>query len=941
MRRGFGFVCNTIALCICLLAFGGGTAGALDFSHTMYLDSGYNEMNLQGISDAGLIVGFTEVGAITIDNNVISAFSLDGLADQASTSPMDISSDGTYIAGYYVDSNTDPDFEYGFVQNTNGPTNQTVSYDGKRTIINGVNADGHCVGVTIPITGTELVSASTVFESFYWDGTNFVDIAFPNDYDRVVIQTIAYDINDVGFVVGAYLDGDGWHGFAANIIDDTEDPNYPIEYIDTMNVEIGGVSHETWFTGVNSSVDVTAFILGEDNECGGLEHVAQYMSGTMTGVYERNLLGVVAISSGQSFGIIELGKETRIGAINNNREFVWGSAEGGGRVGIMSTADFTQGEDNPAQADNSPDRSSYAMAEYSTSNVIPGESDTTYPFMPMEINNQGIVVGAMADPFSSTHYTKPFYWDGGESAQLLSEYGAATDINDSGILAGMAVAENLDNPASRSYVPFSGPITGSMAMEFGPDSIFGIFGNPYYPYTRVLINNQGEIASNANKPAGAWERGNITGTIAGFNSYYYNSTSDMNDYGQTVSLGYALPSFSAKGVLWDKDDPPAQDLNYPGFTCAPRGINNSGLICGTALKGGMVCTSSQAFAVELGGSPFLLDPPAGYEYAVATDVNDGGEIVGFGYNDYNYENWVLLLWQREEGMYGAPINLSEKLGGEYTFVPMAFCPLQKEEVLTTTELLLAQMESDFSGLATGGFQPKINDLGQIATIAYKTTGEVVGVVISPEDGCVEDDEGVLDVIGQSYCTGGTVDVPIRIRGALNNVSAMGFEVAFDPEILQFDSVITGVLGMESGVLDQFTYWDANLAAEGVVRIGAYDTTPGVAIDYEGILAYVRFTPIAAQETQVSLQNLVDDIATWDASPGCLTRADGDINLDGDVTPSDALCALEKASLSCDTACGPCESTPCDVNMDCDCTAADSQCILNRYLELESCLDDLL
>ncbi|MBI9076572.1 MAG: hypothetical protein JEZ02_14290 [Desulfatibacillum sp.] len=939
-KNGFG----TMVVCLIFLLWGVGIASALEFEHQMFMDSGYESMNLQGVSDAGLIVGFTEIGGITMENEVISAFSLPSLADQASTRPMDITNSGEFIAGYYVDSATDPNFEYGFIYDTGLFTTQTVTRSGQRTIINGINDSGKYVGVTIPVTGTELISTGTVLESFFWDGTTYRDVSFPDDINRVVSQTIAFDINDNNIIVGSYQDGDGWHGFM--LIADAD----PWQFIGPLDYLSHNARCDTWVTGASNNNLASGYTrLGK--EAKGLEHVAEYLCGTLPNAYSSYLAGLIVDPEGNGV-VLEIGQDTRIHAIGNDGKILVGTGQNGPCIASISTVDFADGPDSPAQTADSPDRTSYGLAEIPTPNVIPegGESggESGAFFMPREINNQGIVVGGMSDPVSNTHYLRPFVWEGsGDPVLLFPEYdtGVATDINDHGIVAGLAMQGDEDHFAQFGYTPFSGPITGTMSVEYESSTGFMTFGNPFYIANRVLINNQGEMASSMGMPGSLWERGRLLETIAGFNGGVYNSAADLNEYGQVVGTGINtifLLTFGAEGVIWDKDDPPARTMKYENYVCMPTGINNSGLVCGTMIEWAVTQETSRAFVREPGGTPTPLNPLPGYSYAIATDVNDDGEIVGYAYNDTNFMNWHLVMWQRADGAYNNnPVNLDLVMGAEHNFVPAAYSPLQTEQVLTTTELLLEQMAHDVVGVIWSAYHPKINNNGQIVTMAYKSDGIPVGVVLTPEEGCLENDNGDLDVMGQPYCTGGTLDVPIRIKDAPNVVDALGFEVTFDPAILQFDSVITDVIGIDGEILGTFDYWDANLVAPGVVRIGAYTLGNAIQSGADGILAFIRFTPITAQVTRVGLQNLIDDLEGWTATPGCLTRADGDINLDGDVSPSDALCALEKATLVCDTTCSPCESTPCDVNMDCDCTAADSMCMLNKYLELPSCLDDVL
>ena len=66
---------------------------------------------------------------------------------------------------------------------------------------------------------------------------------------------------------------------------------------------------------------------------------------------------------------------------------------------------------------------------------------------------------------------------------------------------------------------------------------------------------------------------------------------------------------------------------------------------------------------------------------------------------------------------------------------------------------------------------------------------------------------------------------------------------------------------------------------------------------------------------------------------------GDVNLDDDLTPGDALVAFQHYLAIADPPLDPCQLDQADVTQDDDITPADALCIFQRYLAIPSCLDN--
>jgi len=243
----------------------------------------------------------------------------------------------------------------------------------------------------------------------------------------------------------------------------------------------------------------------------------------------------------------------------------------------------------------------------------------------------------------------------------------------------------------------------------------------------------------------------------------------------------------------------------------------------------------------------------------------------------------------------------------------------------------------------------LTDINAAGTaVGLYTDPAVTGGYIYLPGVCREDNDGSIDLMGRPACVtadGGTpMYVPVRVQNAPNDVYALGFEVSYDTGVLEFAGFVTDpVNSLPVSLLDGWqaggqNAWQGEELGAGLVRIGAYTTDTPILQNQDGILGYLAFYSSSPEVTKIRIQGLVDDIAGWTASDGCLFQVTGDCNADGEITPADALCAFEKGMEICDTTCGPCWEVPGDVDQDNDTDMYDALCIFQYYLGLPSCLD---
>ncbi len=246
------------------------------------------------------------------------------------------------------------------------------------------------------------------------------------------------------------------------------------------------------------------------------------------------------------------------------------------------------------------------------------------------INNAGQIAG-----YSWNVDYNAFLDDGGiktNISSLLSYDAQAEDVNEEGEVVGYTL-----NGSSFLY-------SESAATDIGVD--IGGFYNWAY-----AINNSGQIV-------GSWE--NASGDKFAF--IYSDGTKtdlgglggnheakDINDDGDIV--GYATVSGEQHPVLWLASGG-AQDLGLlgGGLNGRARAINNAGQIVG---KSGTSGGTPHAFLYENGTMidlNDLLPPGSGWELTQAEDINEVGQIVGWGDIGGNTRGFLMTPDSDDDGI---------------------------------------------------------------------------------------------------------------------------------------------------------------------------------------------------------------------------------------------------------------------------------------------------
>ena len=184
-----------------------------------------------------------------------------------------------------------------------------------------------------------------------------------------------------------------------------------------------------------------------------------------------------------------------------------------------------------------------------------------------------------------------------------------------------------------------------------------------------------------------------------------------------------------------------------------------------------------------------------------------------------------------------------------------------------------------------------------------------------------------------------VTIPITVASAPNDVASLGFDVSFDPSVLQYTGYTRGNL------VQAFDFFDVSTPESGLLRVGGFEAgADTIAEGASGTLVELRFLVIdcVPQDTSdLPIDSLKDDLSGWPVCPGrfiCGCLDCGDVNLDDDLTPGDALLAFQHYLGIAEPPLDPCQLDQADVTQDDDITPADALCIFQKYLAIPSCLD---
>jgi probable HAF family extracellular repeat protein len=259
------------------------------------------------------------------------------------------------------------------------------------------------------------------------------------------------------------------------------------------------------------------------------------------------------------------------------------------------------------------------------------------------INNSGQVVGqADTKPFGAynTYYSRAFLYSGGAMTDLgtlggKNSWAGAGGINDTGQVVGMA---NISNGLQRAFLS---DVVNNVRQPMADLGTLG--GNNSFAES---INNAGQVVgysefatTSFSRHAFLYSGGKMTdlGTLGGSSSWAVN----LNDEGQVVGKANIGGNSATHAFLYSGEL--MTDLGtLGGQNSEAIHINNAGQVVGNSLIAGS--NVYHAFLYSNGGMldlNSLLSPDSGWELSSANEINDSGQIVGWGKRNGNVHAFLM------------------------------------------------------------------------------------------------------------------------------------------------------------------------------------------------------------------------------------------------------------------------------------------------------------
>ena len=336
--------------------------------------------------------------------------------------------------------------------------------------------------------------------------------------------------------------------------------------------------------------------------------------------------------------------------------------------------------------------------------AVPGGTES----LATAVNNHGLVVGFsnddIPDAFSMAGLptqTRAFLWQNGVIRDLGTLGGPdalAGLVNERGQISGQAYTNST--PSQAFGIPTQHPFFWENGKMVDIGNLGGTLGSPSW------MNNRGQVVgfstevTDQNSHAFLWDKEEGLKDLGFLPGGTYGNATWINDAGEVVGGSDSSDGFHAyfwkKGVMTDLG-------NLPG-DCASQAtsINSQGQIVG---NGSVDCTNeAHALLFENGGAPrdlnTLVAPGSGVTFLNPFNINDRGEIAGFGVLTNGDTRAVLLIpcdenHPRLEGCDYDPVE-------SVTEAPVRSAQITPAPAAAVTARLShAQMMNRFQSLAAG------------------------------------------------------------------------------------------------------------------------------------------------------------------------------------------------------------------------------------------------
>jgi len=267
------------------------------------------------------------------------------------------------------------------------------------------------------------------------------------------------------------------------------------------------------------------------------------------------------------------------------------------------------------------------------------------------VNDRGEVVGFsdndIPDAFSMAgvaNQTRAFLWKNGEIRDLGTLGGPdaiAFYVNERGQVAGQSYTNST--PSQAFGVPTQDPFFWEKGKMVDIGTLGGTQGSPNWMNNRGQVVGYSTEVTDQNSHAFLWDKEGGLKDLGFLPGGTYGTASWINDAGEIVGGSDSSNGFHA--VLWKNGV--ILDLGYLAGDCSSfaTSINSQGQIVG---NGSLDCNNeAHALLFENGGAPIdlntLVSPGSGVTFLNPFNINDRGEIAGFGMLTNGDSRAVLLI----------------------------------------------------------------------------------------------------------------------------------------------------------------------------------------------------------------------------------------------------------------------------------------------------------